>query len=97
MEGVLNRAKDEGARTAKRLPVNVPSHCVLLKSVADELARRVAQIEIKTPKAIYVSNLRRRTLRDPDGIRQDLATNIAYPVRRHGATRVATSEASVFS
>src|SRR6266446_9609050 len=37
MEGVLNRAKDEGARTAKRLHVSVPSHCVLLKSVADEL------------------------------------------------------------
>src|ERR1700720_4687582 len=48
MEAVLNRAKDEGARTAKRLSVSVPSHCVLLKSVADELARRIAQIEIKT-------------------------------------------------
>ena len=55
MEGVLNRAKDEGARTAKRLHVSVPSHCVLLKSVADELTRRIAQIEIKTAKAIYVS------------------------------------------
>ena len=58
MEGVLNRAKNEGARTAKRLHVSVPSHCVLLKSVADELTRRIAQIEIKKPKAIYVSNRR---------------------------------------
>jgi malonate decarboxylase epsilon subunit len=89
MEAVLNRAKNEGARTAKRLPVSVPSHCVLLKSVADELARRFAQIEIKTPNAIYVSNRRARALRDPDGIREDLATNIAYPVRWHDATTVA--------
>jgi malonate decarboxylase epsilon subunit len=89
MEGVLNRAKNEGARTAKRLPVSVPSHCVLLKSVADELTRRIAQIEIKKPKAIYVSNRRARALRDPDGIREDLATNIAHPVRWHDATTVA--------
>jgi len=89
MEGVLNRAKDEGARTAKRLHVSVPSHCVLLKSVADELTRRIAQIEIKKPKAIYVSNRRARALRDPDGIREDLATNIAHPVRWHDATTVA--------
>jgi malonate decarboxylase epsilon subunit len=89
MEAVLNRAKDQGACTAKRLPVSVPSHCVLLKSVADELVRRIAQIEIKTPNAIYVSNRRARALHDPDGIREDLATNIAYPVRWHDATTVA--------
>jgi malonate decarboxylase epsilon subunit len=89
MDAVLNRAKAEGARTAKRLPVSVPSHCVLLKSVADELTRRIARIEIKTPKAIYISNRRARALRDPDSIREDLATNIAYPVRWHDATTVA--------
>ena len=94
IEGVLNRAKDEGARTAKRLPVSVPSHCALLKNVADELTRRIVQIEIKTPKAIYVSNRRARPLRDPDGIREDLATNIAHPVRWHDATTVAYERGS---
>jgi malonate decarboxylase epsilon subunit len=89
IEAVLNRAKNEGARSAKRLEVSVPSHCVLLKSVADELTSRIAKIEIKTPKAIYVSNRRARVLRDPDGIREDFATNIAYPVRWHDATTVA--------
>src|SRR6266478_3836096 len=29
IEAVLNRAKNEGARSAKRLEVSVPSHCVL--------------------------------------------------------------------
>jgi malonate decarboxylase epsilon subunit len=71
------------------LEVSAPSHCVLLQSVADELTSRIAKIEIKTPKAIYVSNRRARVLRDPDGIREDLATNIAYPVRWHDATTVA--------
>jgi malonate decarboxylase epsilon subunit len=89
IESVLDRAKNEGARTAKRLDVTVPSHCVLLKSVADQLTRRIAEIEIETAKAIYVSNRRARALRDPDGIREDLATNIAHPVRWHDATTVA--------
>lgn len=89
MEGVLNRAKNEGARTAKRLRVSVPSHCILLQSVADELTRRIANIEIKTPEIIYISNRRARALRDPEGIREDLARNIAHAVRWHDATTVA--------
>jgi malonate decarboxylase epsilon subunit len=85
MDAVLDRAKNEGARSAKRLQVSVPSHCVLLETVADELSRRMSEIEIKTPEMIYISNRRARTLRDPEGIREDLATNIAYPVRWHDA------------
>jgi (acyl-carrier-protein) S-malonyltransferase len=89
MERVLHRAKNEGAHTTKRLPVSVPSHCVLLQSVADKLIRRLANIEMRTPKAIYISNRRARALRDPDLIREDLASNIAHAVRWHEATAVA--------
>lgn len=89
MNAVLDRAKNEGARTAKRLQVNVPSHCALLKTVADELTRRMAKIEIKRPDVIYMSNRRARALRDPEGIREDLATNIEHAVRWHDAMTVA--------
>jgi malonate decarboxylase epsilon subunit len=89
MKAVLARAKNEGVRTAKRLAVSVPSHCALLKPVAVELSRRIAKVEMKTPDAIYVSNRRARALRDPEGIREDLATNIEYPVRWHDAVTVA--------
>ena len=89
LKAVLDRARNEGARTTKRLHVSVPSHCVLLKSVADELTHRIAEIEIKTPDAIYLSNRRARALRDPEGIREDLATNIASAVRWHDAMTVA--------
>jgi malonate decarboxylase epsilon subunit len=89
LHAVLDRARNEGARTAKRLHASVPSHCVLLESVANELTRRLADIEIKTPEVNYISNRRARALRDPDGIREDLATNIAHPVHWHDATTVA--------
>jgi malonate decarboxylase epsilon subunit len=89
MNAVLSRAKNEGARTARRLPVSVPSHCPLLKTVAEELIRRMEKIEIKTADVIYMSNRRARALRDPEGIREDLATNIEYAVRWHDAMTVA--------
>jgi malonate decarboxylase epsilon subunit len=89
MKGVVHGAKNEGAHTTKRLPVSVPSHCVLLQSVADQLIRRLAGVEIRTPKAIYIGNRRARALRDPDAIREDLATNIAHAVRWHEATTAA--------
>jgi len=89
MNAVLDRAKNEGARTAKRLQVSVPSHCALLKTVADELTRRMANVEIKAPEMIYMSNRRARALRDPEGIREDLATNVEYAVRWHDAVTVA--------
>jgi malonate decarboxylase epsilon subunit len=89
MERVLDCAKKEGAHTTKRLAVSVPSHCVLLQSVADELIRHLTNVEMRTPKAIYISNRRARALRDPDAIREDLATNIAHAVRWHEATAAA--------
>jgi malonate decarboxylase epsilon subunit len=89
MERVLNRARNEGARIAKRLEVSVPSHCILQQRAAEELTRRMADIEIKPPTAIYIGNRRARAIRDPDRIREDLATNVAHPVRWHDATTVA--------
>jgi malonate decarboxylase epsilon subunit len=89
MDGVLNRARNEGARVAKRLHVSVPSQCSLQQHAAEELTRRLAAIEIKTPRAIYMSNRCARALRDPDAIQEDLATNVAHPVRWHDATTVA--------
>ena len=89
MRAVLDRAKNQGAHLAKRLRVSVPSHCLLLQNVAAELTRRLAAIEMKTPVAIYISNRRARALRDADSVREDLATNIARPVRWHDATTVA--------
>jgi malonate decarboxylase epsilon subunit len=76
-------------RAEKRAIIAVPSHCALLKTVADELIRRMAKIEFKRPQVIYMSNRRARALRDPEGIREDLATNIEYAVRWYDATTVA--------
>ncbi|MBV8586263.1 MAG: malonate decarboxylase subunit epsilon [Verrucomicrobia bacterium] len=89
MSTVLARAKQDGAKVTKRLPVSVPSHCELLNGVAEELRRALAEVEIRPPIAIYVTNRRARATRDPMQIREDLATNVAHTVRWHDATTVA--------
>jgi malonate decarboxylase epsilon subunit len=89
MDAVLERAKREGASSARRLEVNIPSHCPLLQAVASELTRYGSTVEMRAPDRLYISNRRARGLRDPDSIREDLATNIAYPVRWHDSIMAA--------
>jgi malonate decarboxylase epsilon subunit len=89
MDAVLERAKQEGAQSAKRLEVTVPSHCPLLQDVADELTRYGATVRMRAADALYISNRRARGLRDPESIREDLATNIAHPVRWHDSISAA--------
>ncbi|WP_321794570.1 malonate decarboxylase subunit epsilon [Caballeronia sp. J97] len=80
-----------GARRAERLCVSVPSHCVLLQSAAERLIDAAANVRIETPRIAYVGNRGARVLRRADAIREDLATNLRYPVRWHDST-IALSE-----
>ena len=48
-------------------------------------------MRIDTPRIAYVGNRGARVLRHADAIREDLATNLRYPVRWHDST-IALSE-----
>jgi malonate decarboxylase epsilon subunit len=80
-----------GARKAERLCVSVPSHCVLLEKAAESLIDAARDVRIDTPRIAYVGNRGARVLRHADAIREDLATNLRYPVRWHDST-IALSE-----
>lgn len=86
IEAVLASARREGARKAQLLNVSVPSHCQLLESVSIQLASALQKVPFHTPSVPYVGNRNGRVLRDPEAIREDLATSIAHPVRWHDAT-----------
>jgi malonate decarboxylase epsilon subunit len=88
LERVRERALEAGARKAERLTVSVPSHCVLLDDAARELTEAASKIAIRAPSIPYISNRGARPLRQPDAIRDDLATNLRYPVRWHDSTIV---------
>jgi len=80
-----------GARKAERLCVSVPSHCVLLEKAAESLIDAARDVRIDAPRIAYVGNRGARVLRHADAIREDLATNLRYPVRWHDST-IALSE-----
>ncbi|MFH0274955.1 malonate decarboxylase subunit epsilon [Vibrio jasicida] len=69
------------ATKAKRLNVNVASHCALLNKQAGELWQAIKQIEFKRPKMAYASASTARVLYDVEKIRYDLAYNMAKQVK----------------
>jgi malonate decarboxylase epsilon subunit len=85
---VIAQARQQGARRAERLAVSVPSHCPLLRSVADRLERVMVRLPLRPPSLTYVSNRGGRALSDAEAIRRDLATNVAHPVRWYDALEV---------
>jgi len=78
-------AQAAGAVRTELLAVRVPSHCALLAGPARALGAALAPIAIRPPRCRYLSNRRARALTDPAAIREDLATNLMYPVRWHDA------------
>jgi malonate decarboxylase epsilon subunit len=88
MEKVLALARRSGSRKAERLAVRIPSHCALFEGVANKLVQAMANLEPHTPSAVYITNRGGRPTRSFDRIREDLATNIAHPVRWHDSTQV---------
>ncbi len=86
LERALARAADAGAQRAERLPVAVPSHCELLRGVAEALAASLRAVPLARPRGAYVTNLRARATFDPGAIRDDLALSVQHPVRWHDMT-----------
>jgi len=74
-------AKDKGAKRAVILPVSVPSHCSLMKPAADELAKRLALIDIKSPEIQVINNVDVASPAEADAIRDALARQLYQPVR----------------
>jgi malonate decarboxylase epsilon subunit len=88
LQSVGEHARLRGATRVARLQVSVPSHCELLQVEAELLKRAMAEIELSPPKALYIDNRGGRERRNPESIREDLATNMAHPIRWHDASGV---------
>lgn len=74
-------AKDKGAKRAVVLPVSVPSHCSLMKPAADELAKKLAGINIKPPRVAVINNVDVASPTEADAIRGALTRQLYQPVR----------------
>jgi malonate decarboxylase epsilon subunit len=88
LETFRRQALQRGARKAERLAVSVPSHCILLDDAARDLIAVAGDVPFKAPVIPYIGNRGARPLRTAEAIRDDLATNLRYPVRWHESTIV---------
>lgn len=95
LDRAIEAAQQAGARRAERLAVAVPSHCPLMDGAAAALTAAVESVPVTAPRIAIVGNRRARMLRDAAAVREELATNLAHPVRwsdsvalmaEHGAT-----------
>jgi len=83
MAEVSALAMAAGAQAAKPVAIHVPSHCPLLDEAAHALQEAMQSVTLSAPSQRYFSASKARELRDPRQIADDLALNMATPVRWH--------------
>ena len=80
VERAIGLARQKGAKRGVMLPVSAPFHSSLLRPAADQLAARLAQVEIGTPSIPVIHNVDVKQHREPAQIRDALARQAANPV-----------------
>ena len=81
VEKTLELAKSAGAKRAMPLALSVPVHCRIQAPAADEMRAALEKIEIKTPRAILISNKTAAPMSDPTEIKDALVYQITHGVR----------------
>lgn len=81
VERAMEMAKDIGAKRAIKLPVSVPSHCALLESAANQLDKRLQEIEIDIPNVTLIHNVDVASHNAAEVIRNALKEQLYKPVR----------------
>jgi malonate decarboxylase epsilon subunit len=88
MKRVAALAQHRGA-SVKPLAISVPSHCPLLDAPAAQLAQAIATVPVSPPRRRYLSASLVRVLQSPSRIADDLARNMAVPVKWHDTAMLA--------
>lgn len=89
LKEVAALALEHGAARVVRLDMAVPSHCPLFDDDAQALQQAFEQVPVQAPRLRYLSSTRARGLFDERDISQDLAFNLARPVRWHDTMQLA--------
>lgn len=74
-------ARRKGAKMAKKIPVSVPSHCLLMKPAADRLAERLLGMTLSVPRIPIVTNVDVVCYDDRPDIISALIRQLYNPVR----------------
>jgi malonate decarboxylase epsilon subunit len=88
VDRTLAAAHAQGARTARRLEVTVPSHTPLMNPVRDLLREAVRRVPFHRPIVPYAANCDGRAKFEGADVAADLAESVALPVRWFEATQM---------
>ncbi|KXX64832.1 ACP S-malonyltransferase [Marichromatium gracile] len=77
----VEAAKAAGAKRAVQLPVSVPSHCALMRPAAEQLAERLADLELTLPQVPVLHNVNVAPAADVAELRDLLVQQLYRPVR----------------
>ena len=81
VERAIEIAKGKGAKRAVLLPVSAPFHCALMQPAADEMARALAEVDLKDPEVPVVSNVRAQACQSGAEMRALLVEQVTGSVR----------------
>jgi [acyl-carrier-protein] S-malonyltransferase len=81
VERGMELAKTKGAKRALALPVSVPSHCALMKTAAEMLAKYLENVTINPPKIPVIHNADVASYNESAKIKDALVRQLYSPVR----------------
>lgn len=81
VERACEAARGQGARRVVPLPVSVPSHCVLMKPAAEELAEMLEAIDFAAPNIPVLQNADVVVHKEVRSMREALVRQLWMPVR----------------
>lgn len=88
IEVAFKNAQQLGATKTTILKVPIPSHSPLMLDISQSLVQLVRTFTLHDANIPYLANHTGRILRDKEKIAEDLALNVAYPVRWNDMTAV---------
>lgn len=77
----LMEMKERDEIAAYQVPVDIPSHCELMRSASEKLALDIEKVAFRTPNIPIVQNVTAKPTTSPDTIKKNLLTQLVKPVR----------------
>ncbi len=81
VERAMREARAAGARRAVKLPVSVPSHCLLMQEAAEKLNEQLQRIALEIPEMTLIHNVDVAAHSAPEVICNALKEQLYKPVR----------------
>ncbi len=81
VDQAMEVATEAGASRVVPLPVSVPSHCSLMKPAADQLAEKLAAMDMQMPKVPVLHNVHYSQATSVDEIKELLVKQLYQPVQ----------------